>query len=34
MTDVHKPVEDVMEQELADIYNFTKRLTRGEFSVV
>ena len=34
MADIHKPVEDVMEQELADIYNFTKRLTRGEFSVV
>jgi S-adenosylmethionine synthetase len=34
LADVQKPVEEVMERELADIYNFTKRLTRGELSVV
>ncbi|MBM4429626.1 MAG: methionine adenosyltransferase [Chloroflexi bacterium] len=34
MADIQGPVTDVMEQELADIYTFTKRLTRGEFSVV
>ncbi len=30
---VAKPVEEIMEQELADIYKFTARLTKGEFSV-
>ncbi len=33
VADIGKPVEEVMERELADIYNFTKRLTRGEFCV-
>jgi S-adenosylmethionine synthetase len=33
LQDVQRAAEDVMERELADIYNFTKRLTRGEFSV-
>jgi len=33
LTDVQGPVEEVIEHELADIYNFTKRLTRGEFCV-
>ena len=34
LSDVRGPVEQVMERELADIYNFTKRLIRGELSVV
>ena len=34
LADVQKPVEEVMERELAGIYDFTKRLTKGEFSVV
>jgi S-adenosylmethionine synthetase len=34
LNDVREPVEQVMERELADIYSFTKRLTRGELSVV
>jgi S-adenosylmethionine synthetase len=34
VADVQKPVEEVMERELAGIYDFTKRLTKGEFSVV
>ena len=34
LTAVRKPVEDIMEHELANIYKFTKRLTKGEFSVV
>jgi S-adenosylmethionine synthetase len=34
LTDVKKPVEEIMERELADIYSFTKRLAKGEFSVV
>jgi S-adenosylmethionine synthetase len=34
VADVQKPVEEVMERELAGIYEFTKRLTKGEFSVV
>jgi S-adenosylmethionine synthetase len=34
MADVKKPVEEIMERELAGIYDFTDRLTRGEFSVV
>lgn len=34
MADVKKPVEEIMERELAGIYDFTKRLTKGEFSVV
>lgn len=34
LTDVQNPVEEVMERELADIYRFTERLTRGELSVV
>jgi S-adenosylmethionine synthetase len=29
--DVQKPVEEIIEHELANIYSFTKRLTRGEF---
>jgi len=33
LTDIQRPVEEVIEHELADIYNFTKRLTRGEFCV-
>jgi len=33
LSDVHEPVKEVIERELADIYNFTKRLTAGEFSV-
>jgi len=33
LADIRKPVEEVMERELSDIYNFTKRLTHGEFSV-
>ncbi len=33
LEDVRRPVEEVMERELADIYNFTQRLTRGEFCV-
>ncbi len=31
--DVRQAVEEVMEHELANIYSFTERLTRGEFSV-
>jgi len=27
-------VEEIMERELADIYSFTKRLAKGEFSVI
>ena len=34
LAEVHRPIEEVMEHELADIYGFTKRLTHGEFSVV
>jgi S-adenosylmethionine synthetase len=34
LSDVRGPVEQVMERELADIYNFTERLIRGELSVV
>jgi S-adenosylmethionine synthetase len=31
--EIRKAVEDVMEHELADIYSFTERLTKGEFAV-
>jgi S-adenosylmethionine synthetase len=31
--EIHGAVEEVMEHELADIYSFTKRLTKGEFAV-
>jgi S-adenosylmethionine synthetase len=34
LVDVQKPVTEVMERELAHIYSFTERLTRGELSVV
>jgi len=34
IADVKKPVEEIVERELAGIYDFTKRLTKGEFSVV
>jgi len=34
LSDVQKPVEELMERELAEIYTFTERLTRGELSVV
>jgi S-adenosylmethionine synthetase len=34
LAEAQKPVEEIMERELADIYDFTKRLTKGEFSVV
>jgi len=34
LADVQKPVEQILEHELADIYSFTKRLAKGEFSVV
>jgi S-adenosylmethionine synthetase len=34
LVDVQKPVTEVMERELAQIYSFTERLTRGELSVV
>jgi S-adenosylmethionine synthetase len=30
---IQGPIEEIMENELAGIYEFTKRLTRGEFSV-
>ncbi len=30
---IRKPVEEVIERELVDIYDFTTRLTQGEFSV-
>jgi len=33
LSDVHEPVKEVMERELANIYDFTKRLTAGEFPV-
>ena len=33
LSDVHEPVKEVIERELADIYSFTKRLTAGEFPV-
>lgn len=33
LEDVRQAVEEVMEHELANIYSFTERLTRGEFSV-
>ena len=33
LEDVQKPVEAVMEKELANIYKFTQRLIRGEFKV-
>lgn len=33
LEDVRKPVEEVIENELANIYRFTERLTHGEFSV-
>ncbi len=34
LSDVQKPVEAIMEHELAEIYGFTRRLAQGEFSVV
>ena len=34
LADVQQPVEQILERELADIYSFTKRLAKGEFSVV
>jgi S-adenosylmethionine synthetase len=34
VADVQDSVEKVVERELADIYSFTERLTRGELSVV
>jgi S-adenosylmethionine synthetase len=33
LEDTRIKVEEVMERELADIYHFTERLTKGEFSV-
>ncbi|MBC7263256.1 MAG: methionine adenosyltransferase [Chloroflexi bacterium] len=33
LRDIHKRVSSIMERELTDIYQFTERLSRGEFSV-
>ncbi len=33
MADIKPKIVEVMERELADVYTFTERLTRGEFSV-
>ena len=33
LSDVRKPVEEVIERELADIQSFTRRLINGELSV-
>jgi len=33
LEEVRQPVEAIMEKELANIYHFTERLTRGEFTV-
>lgn len=33
LEEIEKPIADAIEEELADIYAFTERLSRGEFSV-